>query len=369
MTSPLFTRYRSTWVKSTWTKAALAALAASACACTSVQKVMYPATDGKPETVLEERRQEKLISSQFEWAVQNYEAGQYDKAIAEFKRLLTQGAEVPSFELVPFYLGMSYYRTKRDAEAAQYLESFLRKNGPISEQQEARLTLLLTYERQGAWDKLLALASETDKLNLFQENRALLRLLWARALVAKGELKGARAVLKESEPFLDVIESTDGYLHPEPNADLVGRKSYTSVLLKTAECERRNPREVKQGKRTKRLYANWLEDVGTCLREATSEGIELVRSESLWTQPALERLGASFEEFTAKIRSYQQKESGQLAEKNGLRIAARRQLYRLLGPIDDSLKNLQNQGLAVDSLNQLRKRTDALLVSLSASSS
>src|SRR5690606_19366986 len=78
--------------------------------CASLSEVFFsPSEPKEAESVTREKKRSRVISSQFEWAVQNYEAGDYDKAIRQFRQLETLGPSLESFELIPFYLGMSHF--------------------------------------------------------------------------------------------------------------------------------------------------------------------------------------------------------------------------------------------------------------------
>lgn len=342
------------------------------CGCSAVHNVLYPESiepEPKPVTKVEEKRLERIVSSQFEWAVQNYEAGAYEKAISQFKRLQSQGSNVPSFELIPYYLGMSYFRLGRDKEGVPQLEAFLKKSGPVGEQQDARVSLILAYERLQQWDKVVALAAESNKQNLFQENRALVYLVWARALREKGELQGAQAALKEGEQLMQ-SSSSEPRINSDPNLDLQGRLQFTASHLQTEECQRTQPKEVKSGKKSvKRLYRAWLESESECIRKSLGSATELVRLDSPWTAPALQSVDTALVRFTDKIRAFMTQEKSRLDQKRELERGARQELYRLLGAVDDSVKNLKNQSITTDPLELLRKRLDALLVSLSLPSS
>jgi hypothetical protein len=357
---------RATWRKPLW------ALVFFLGGCSSIHDLLYsePAKEEIQSPQVEERRQERVVSSQFEWAVQNYEAGAYDKAISQFKRLQSQGSQVPSYELIPFYLGMSYFQKKQDSSAIPQLESFLKQGGSVGEQQQARISLLLAYERQSQWNKVAALAAESNKQNFFQENRTLLYLVWARALREKGELQGARSALKEGEQLL--LNSAGAEILPmsDPNNDLHGRLHFTSAYIQLSECMNAEPKEIAKGKKSRqRLYAPWLESVGQCLQNAQKDSVELVRRESTWMLPALQSVDASLVSFTNKVRGYLTQEQSRMEQKRALEKGTRQELYRLLAPLDDSIKNFKNQGIMHDPLMLLRKRIDALLVSLSLPSS
>lgn len=339
--------------------------------CSAVHNLIYPAAapEDKPQTPVEEKRQERLVSGQFEWAVQNYEAGAYDKAIAQFRRLEAHGPRVPAFELIPYYLGMSYFRKGRDNDGVPQLEAFLKKGGPVAEQREARIALLLAYERLQQWDRVAALAAESQRLNLFQQNRTLLLLVWARALSEKGELQGARSALKEGEQMLASVPDEDRKLISDPDADLWGRLHFTAALLQAEECRRTQPRDVKKGKSTRRLYITWLESEAECLRRALSETLDLVRNESTWMAKGLGAVDTALVRYTEKIRGYLAQEQGYLEQKRTLERGARQELYRLLGALDETLKNFKDQGFITEPLAGIRKHLDTLIVSLSLPSS
>lgn len=332
--------------------------------CSTVNDYFFPPErkDG-PNAVVEKEKQQKIVSSQLEWAIQNYEAGDYEKAVPQFRRLAAMGADLPGYELVPFYLGMSLYHKQEYREASAQLSDFLRRRTLRSQDQDARIALLSIHERQGEWDQLLGLAAETDQLTLFQNNRAFLKLLWARALREKGEVKGARVVLDDAQQYLDG-QAVQGLKGPDSDRDLWGRYYFTRLLLSESDCEALSPR--KSGRKT--LYAAWVEGSVDCYRRMVDDlSRELLKKESTWTTPALQNLEASVVAFVEQIRGYLKNEKS-LNEKRALQDDSRQHLYRLLGKIDESMKDFKIQGLNDRALESLRKRIDLLIVSLSGAS-
>lgn len=332
-------------------------LALSSCS-SSTEEVMV---GGKP------RRVKVSVSSQFEWAVQSYEAGAYEEAVSRFEKLRKDGAEVPDYDLVAFYLGMSRYRLAQYEPAALELESFLRAQPSRQESQEARLALLLSLEKLKRWKDSTALAAETDKLTLFQYNRALLKLLWARALRELGELQGAKAVLDDSAAYLDKVDKDEGRAIPyfsNPDQDLWGRHHFTAVLIKTWECSRFKPKET--GKAKQKLYGPWLEAETDCFRSTLDTASqELFARESPWAEEAVADISRGVDAFGAEILGALKLEKKKLERHQALQKAAREHLYRLLGTLDEHLKNFKNRGINGAPLIELRKQIDRLLVSIS----
>jgi tetratricopeptide (TPR) repeat protein len=318
------------------------------------------------------------VWTRFEWGVQNYEAGDYQKAIAGFESLRKEGPAVPDYDLLPYYLGMSHYHLGQYPDAARELEAFLRAGASRQEAQDARLTLLLTYEKLGRWDDATALAVETDKLTLFQYNRALLKLVWAHALRERGELLGAKAALDEAEPYLDKVSTEDGGqpLYADADQDLWGRYHYTSVLVEEMECGRLTPKEIgvaakpgKKGRKArplKRLYAPWLEAVTDCQRKAIAHASqEIFSHDSPWAPKAEAALTQGIEAFGERVRDYLRQESAALEKHRALEKTARENFYRLLSSVEDQIKIFKNRGLNSESLEAIRKKIDPLIVSLS----
>lgn len=361
MISSCYTKYPSILPK-----CALVAACLILCNCSMTSDISESDQANTP------KRAEKIsqaISSQFEWAVQYYEAGNYEKAIKEFNRLQKKGAAVPSYELIPYYLGMSHFHLKENDRAIAFLNQFVNqnKNSARLEDQEARITLLLAYESTGQWDQITSLASDTDKLNLFQENRALMKLVWARALREKGELMGARAVLKDASSFLENMPDSgvDRSLIHEPNRDTWGRYYFTMMFNQEKECADLTPREFKKGKSSTFLYAPWLEGETDCLKSIIRTGSDQIfRQESPWSEQALEVIERSLLKFEEKIHAALRRESKKLPVKIELQKESRKQLYRLMSQVEDSLKNFKIQGVKAQPLEQLRKRIDLLIVSL-----
>jgi tetratricopeptide (TPR) repeat protein len=294
--------------------------------------------------------------------VQNYEAGEYDLAIPQFRKLKAEGPSLPGYELVPYYLGMSLFQRKEFPEATSELESFLKSEANLSESQEARIALLSIFEQTRQWDRLLGLAAETDKLTLFQDKRAFLKLVWARALKEKGETKGAKAVLKDASQYLDGHSAKRSNGGPDLDRDLWGRYYYTSFLLESEDC-RTTPKEIGSGKTKKRLYQPWLESSVDCYRRALDH-IAKDLGESSWSPLALAELERSLAVFGESIQAYLRREKANLSARRTLESLARQNLYRLLSKIEEIKKFFENQGLETEPLELIRKRIDLLLVSL-----
>jgi hypothetical protein len=320
------------------------------------------------ETIGRHHKGQRAISSKFEWAVQHYEAGAYKDSLKNFLLLRGKGTEVPGYDLIPFYVGMSLFHLSRFEEAARELETFLRSGSARQEALDARLSLLLTLEKLGRWKEASSLAAETDKLTLFQNNRALLKLVWARALREQGEILGAKAVLKDSLPYLDKMEADErGPLRTDPDQDLWGRYHFIEALIDETECTKAGPSSTR---RKKTLYSPWLESVTDCFRGAiTKASEELFSRESPWSSLAQESLERGISHFAEEIDGYLQKEKAKLESFRTLQKASREQLYRILGTTDSQLKTLKDRGINPLPLESLRKLLDRLLVTLSRPSS
>jgi len=322
------------------------------------------APDGSTPVLTDARA--RALADKFQWAVQDYEAGKYTEAADKFRSLSAAGAENPEFDLVPFYLGMCYYQAGQYAPATDRLRYFLRgeRNGEMA--QDARLALLTIYEREQRWDELLGLAAETDPLPLFQDNRAFLKLLWARALEAKGERKGAAKVLGEAEQYL-AGDPSAAARSPDPDRDLWGRFHYLKLLLRLNECASSEPRAVGGKKGSQRLYPAWADASVDCLRGSlTFLEKELLLRDSTWGKAGTLAFVKGTENFGDRLKSYFAQEKSRLVQQRILQGASRTNLYRLQSALDESASRLRSQGLSTNSLDALRKRIDLLLLSLSS---
>ena len=326
------------------------------CSCASIGETLYPAPSENAQVVKQEKRR-KVTSSRYIWAVQNYEAGLYSKAISQLKSLRKEGPDLENYEFIPFYLGMSHYQLKQYPQALEQLELFLQSRSPERETQEAKLTVLSIYERTAQWDKLLGLAVELDKLSLFQDNRAHLKLVWARALREKGELRSAKATLKEAFNYLDNQEFGKNR-SSDPEMDLWGRFHRTDLLLQLDDCKNLQPKEV--GKKT--LFEPWLSASVDCFRKSLRfYSNELLVPESSWAEAATGDVINALDQFGQRVITFQN--SKPLALKRQIEKEARQNLYRLLSQVDEDIKSLKNQTINSDSLLQVRKKLDLLLVS------
>lgn len=323
----------------------------------------------------EYRKMQQSLSGKFEWGVQYYEAGRYQDALKIFERLRKEGTQVREFDLIPYYVGMSHFRLGHFPEASSELEAFLRARTTRAEVQEARLSLLLTYENLGEWKKASSLAAETDKMTLYQSNRALTKLVWARALREQGELLGAKAVLEDALPYLDKLgedEKLSSSSHSNPDQDLWGRYHFTAILVKEMECNQLGPKEL-PGKtkkaRANRLYAPWLESVTDCLRSTVDTASEeLFSRESPWGPRAEQTILHGVLGLAEKVQGFLSKEASVLAKHRSLQKVAREQFYRLLSSVDENLKIFKKRGVNSTALESLRKQIDRLLVAFSSPS-
>lgn len=325
--------------------------------CSTIHDFFWPEdseTQSSAASPTRSKRKAKAISSSYEWAVQNYEAGAYDEAIRQFLALRKAGAEVPGYELIPFYLGMSYVRRGPQPKAQEELELFLRSQPKNREGAEARMALLLIYEQRKNWDQVVALAAETDQMQVFQDSRALLKLVWARALREKGELMGARAAIKDADQYMEntAEEGPEG-------KDLWGRYHYVQVLTQLQECAGYSAKSA--GK--KKLFNTWLESEGDCWKTAYEAGLKTFRLDNAWSNPSKDSLLAGLEAWSSKVKKYSQ-ELKSLEPKRNLQKLARQQLYRTLAIVDHDLKDFKERALNSESLEQIRKHLDLLIVSI-----
>jgi tetratricopeptide (TPR) repeat protein len=335
--------------------------------CSLLGENLHPIEEKKlSDSAKHKSSRTKAYFGQMQWAVQNYEAGEYKKAIQQFDLLRTYGTEVPNYELIHFYIGMSYFRLEKLEEAKNSLNLFLQQNTLHHQNQEARITLLSIYEKQSKWDDLLGLAAEMEKLTLFQNNRAFLKLVWAKALVAKGENKGATLLLKESLQYLD-----SGDYRPlksmSPDTDLWGRYYYTQNLLKEQDCISTNPKSVGSGKNKRNLYLPWLENAVDCYASILKDVSEnLIQKESNWSDEAMQNINQSFLSFEAKIQSFLKKERPHVEKARALSSQARQNLYRLLGKMDELQANVREKNLNTSSLKAFRTKIDQTITQIAA---
>lgn len=320
---------------------------------------LHPVEEKRPaESVTRQTSRSRAYFGQMQWAVQNYEAGEYKKAIPQFDKLRSYGTEVPNYEFIPFYLGMSHFRLDNLEMAKIELKQFLQQKLEHNHGQEARMALLTIFEREKNWDALLGMAAETDKLTLFQNNRAYLKLLWARALVEKGEKKSADAILKESQQFLDSSDYRSGR-SLDIDTDLWGRYAFTYQLLKANDCSQLDPKTIGKGKTQKRLYQPWLDSQTDCFSASLKDLAEnLLKKESPWSTPSLQIYGDSLDRFIQKIRSFQVQERSKLETSRALTSSARQNLYRLMGRVDEWLEVLATGTNERSLLLNLRSRID-----------
>lgn len=323
-----------------------------------------PAAPG-PQTEIE-KALSNLPSSKYEWAVQSFEAGQYETALEKFSALELDGANVASFELIPFYIGMSHFQLSHLDGAISYLKKFLAGNGKRSEADDARIALLLAYEKKGAWSEITAVAGEMQESFTNAEDRILLRLVWAEALVRQGEYPGARQILRDAETGMGNIPFTglDADLTASAGEDLQGRFAWLKTKSELAECSDRYPMNpdapAKKGAKKKEKgpnLAHRLEGKSECLEKALARSLEnYAFFTPAWSGQIADTLRQGLESFVAEAT---QPAPGRIAivkpilQRAFYRIAA--QLQNRLGTAEmpqTTRKPLEDLGKSVESLLQ-----------------
>jgi len=305
----------------------------------------------------------RISSNQFAWAVQNFEAGRYEKSLRLFLKLKAQGPQLEDFELISFYLGMSHFRLNELALAQKNLEFFIQQRLDLHQTQVAKLTLLSIFESEKKWNKILGLAAEMNTLSLFQDSRAYLKLSWARALRENKEHRSALLMLKEARDYLDVTDVSQ--LRPsQPDQDLWGKYHSTELLLALDECGALEPKIV--GKESR--LETWVDASADCLRRSFSLFSEnLVSNDSPWITFAEENYLSSLNSFFVRYQGLEKKQS--LTRRRKLDPLMKSSLYRLHSEMETQKARLKDRSLSLDPIERIRKRIDSLLISLSQPSS
>lgn len=322
----------------------------------------------------ERKRLYRRYQSQYEWAVQHFEAGQYDKALISFQELSKDGAVVGAFQNIPYYLGMCYFREDRLPEAESEFEFFLASHPEPLFTQDGGMHLLLIFEKEKAWDKLVALAAEFDKTNLYQNNHILLKLLWGNALLEQGELLGARQTLTDALSLLNnqpSLEYEPEMSRENSNSDLWGRYYFTSLKAKLLGCERLSPKEIQTAKKkSEKLYGEWIEASTSCYQDTEKMLLEnFLKSQSSWLASAFSVYSASLDIYGPKLAKMFFQDETHLQAQRDLTAKARQSFYELLHFTEEASKEYENQPLAMQHLNGLQKQFDRLIYSLALPSS
>lgn len=319
------------------------------------------------------------VSTQFEWAVQYYEAGQYEQALTSLRILEAEGAKIPSFELIPFYQGMTYMRLDLQERAIPYLERFIKTNPEIAKAQEARLALLQCYEITKNWKALSATAAEVEKFPLYLENKALLKLLWAESLLEQNEIQGAKKNLADASVFLNTIPAPsvenasreDG----RGNEDLFGRYAWLNTRIGVWDCQKLWPSPLvkKQAAQKKmHLLEVWIDAKGHCLAKVTEQALSSYSSLSPhWAEEITELFSTSGDNLASTTQWLVDQNYFKTLQETKTAIVPklRSVLYEQSSIWESYLKNFQFQTLSRDRLEQTFKHFEHLIYQLSIPSS
>lgn len=336
--------------------------------CSSLHAFLW--SEDKPDksadgTSAEEKTESKkrIRSDQFAWALQNFEAGRYEKALPLFQRLKAQGPQLENFELIPYYLGMSHYRLGAMDAALKELDFFVQQRLDLHQVQEAKLTLLSIFETQKQWSKILGLAAEMNSLSLFQDSRAYLKLSWARALRENKEHRSALQMLKEAKDYLDPSDISQ-LRSSQPDQDLWGKYHSTELLLSLDECGALQPKRVGNEIRIE----TWLDYSADCFRKSLRLLAEnLVSTDSPWIPFAEENFQAELNRFFSRFQEMEK--NLPLTRRRKLNPVMKSSLYRLYTEIESQSAKLKDRSLSLEPIERIRKRIDTLLSSLSQPSS
>jgi hypothetical protein len=325
------------------------------------------------EEQLEAKQIEKIrhrYASKYEWAVQHFEVGEYELALKGMKELDKDGAVVALFQNIPYYLGMSYSHLNDQANAIVQLKRLLKTNSDPLLEQDAEINLLFLFEKQKSWSELNSLAAELDKKNLYQNNRILVKLLWANSLLEQGELLGGKEILSNAESLLNnqPPESADQDLGKEDsNLDLWGRYHFTELKYSLRSC---NALEAQARKKNIPLYAGWLDATESCFSKSMHLLVDrLAKPESSWLLSASQLTFSGLETHSEKIRTLLGNSKLPLKVRHELETKIRENFYGFLHLLEQSNLNFENQGLTREPLKQLQRQVDHLIYSLALPSS
>lgn len=300
------------------------------------------------------------LNSRYQWAIQNYEAGQYEKALKELHSISMEGPEVERYELVDFFEGMSLFHLSRLPEATAKLEAFLKQAPKAYEAQEARMTLLRAYEMEKNWPKLVALAAESDNQSLYFENRALLKLFWAEALNQLGEHSGAERVLSETNVLLNNLPeeyegSGDGY---DLRRELRGRYQWINLSNKAHDCSR----TVVPAKGKASLLNQWADGYGECLVQASQDFFKDSRDlGAQWIERSQMALFDAWKNWLAESHARLEEKKGSLALKREVDQRVKKSFARFLFLIQEERKSFKNQPDKDKILRRLAQNVENLL--------
>lgn len=209
-------------------------------------------------------------STNFQWALQSFEAGQYEDALERFSDIAQDGAQNENFDLAVYYQGRSLYLLNRYHESTERLRSYIDHNPRGAHAQDARLTLLLAYNILRDWKNSTVVAAEAIQGESYIGNKILIRLLWAEALIEIGELTGAHKALRETkEMFQGIPEgSLMGDVLTESKSTLSERGLWLESHLQLRSCEMLKPPAKSNAKNKNRLLTEWYSKRGLCLKQA-----------------------------------------------------------------------------------------------------
>ncbi len=322
---------------------------------------------------LNAKQQDKIrhrYASKYEWAVQHFEVGEYEAALKGMKELDHDGAIVALYQNIPYYLGMSYFHLDDRANAIAQLERLLKANPDPLLEQDAELNLLYLYEKDKSWNKVNGLAAELDKKNLYQNNRILVKLIWANSLLDQNELLGGKEILASAESILNnqPPESAEQDLGKEDsNHDLWGRYHFTELKSALRSCA---ALQAKTQKKALPLYSGWLDATESCYLESMHLLIDkLGKSESSWLGSSAQLLYSALDTHCGKIRTLLSDNKLPLKLRHQLETKIRENFYGFLHLSEQSNLNFENQGLTREPLKQLQRQIDHLIYSLALPSS
>ena len=306
-------------------------------------------TQAAPTTAaLSEEEKNKLsrrFRSRYEWAVQYYESGEYDKAKKSFLSLTQAGALLEEFELVPFYLGMSEKKLGNCPAAIAHLQNFKKSSRMLG---DARLAQMECLEQMSEWKKITALAAEMEKASLLQEQRVDYLLFWSRALTELGELQGAKSRLEEAE----------NQIFNQPGE----RRESQRFALSRLAFDLKTCSQLPYPKK-KAPWQNWVIGRSECEEQSLRyAGEKLFGSDSAYAQMAYTLLEKSSRIFVDDSRGLAKNLN--LRDRRKLRDLTQKSLYRLYDRAGTIENALQKQMLITKHLEQLKKHWDGLLSEL-----
>ena len=213
----------------------------SGCAVTRLfcsEEAAADTTESLAQTETKQNSKQASNAASYEWAMQAFEAGDYQRALANLESFEKSAGAASFLERTQFYRAVALSKLGRSAEAEALFKDYLSRYANGLHAEESRLRLLELLSMRRVWEDVVVLAAEIKNSSARPGYQIFALALWTEALLEKSEWAGAASTLAEAKKLVTQIPqgSLVGNAVGETKEELDSRLQWLESKLNLGAC-------------------------------------------------------------------------------------------------------------------------------------